>query len=305
MDFDTSQILKGIAILFVLLGHTNYYIWGGAGGVALFLILSGYGINLSCEKNGLKHYWKKRFNKVWLPYIIIGIFDVLALRINTLPRVLTTITGLDFNLIADRTMWYISYIMLWYAVYYVLAFAFQKIRSAVIKSCGLVAGLCAASLLIPYLSSKGVWNYNAGAPIYACFFPLGVALSCLGRIKVRENFKDIFWLIILFASSVYLFREYGNPYTTQMALAMAIQPMSFLQFFKLHGRVKRALLWFGKYSYPIYLFEGLFLYTRNSLFSVMVLQPFIDAMFFAVTILSAYIYWSSYQKLTSVLHSPR
>ena len=46
-----TLILKGIAILFVLLDHLEYYLLSGGGGVALFLLLSGYGINLSGENN--------------------------------------------------------------------------------------------------------------------------------------------------------------------------------------------------------------------------------------------------------------
>ena len=66
---DVSAMLKGIAILLVLLGHTGVVRMGGAGGVALFLIVSGYGLHCSWESGGPEGYWRKRAQKVWLPYI--------------------------------------------------------------------------------------------------------------------------------------------------------------------------------------------------------------------------------------------
>ena len=39
-------------------------------GVSLFLILSGYGIELSVKKNGLNKFWIKRFFRVLVPYIL-------------------------------------------------------------------------------------------------------------------------------------------------------------------------------------------------------------------------------------------
>ena len=59
---EQTLLLKGIAILMVILGHMSYITWGGAGGVTIFLILSGYGIHESFKKNGLKNYWKKKIS---------------------------------------------------------------------------------------------------------------------------------------------------------------------------------------------------------------------------------------------------
>lgn len=43
----------------------------GGIGVAIFLILSGYGLNESFKRNGIEGFWKKRFSRVWIPYFIV------------------------------------------------------------------------------------------------------------------------------------------------------------------------------------------------------------------------------------------
>lgn len=40
-------------------------------GVALFLILSGYGLTESYKRKGLLVFWKSKFSKIWIPYAIV------------------------------------------------------------------------------------------------------------------------------------------------------------------------------------------------------------------------------------------
>lgn len=54
-----SLIIKAVAIIFVIMSHTGVFPCGGAIGVHLFLIVSGYGIYCSLEK-GTDDYWKRR-----------------------------------------------------------------------------------------------------------------------------------------------------------------------------------------------------------------------------------------------------
>lgn len=58
--------LRGIAILLVIVHHVglrlgdNVFTPLGGIGVALFLIISGYGLNESFKKNGNKSFWQKK-----------------------------------------------------------------------------------------------------------------------------------------------------------------------------------------------------------------------------------------------------
>lgn len=71
-----TTALKGIAIIIIMLGHlsgtwTNIFTPFGGIGVALFLLLSGYGLSESYKRNKLNRFWQKRFSRVWIPYFII------------------------------------------------------------------------------------------------------------------------------------------------------------------------------------------------------------------------------------------
>lgn len=61
-----TYALKGIAILFVLLGHMGYLDASGAWGVHIFLIVSGYGLYCSEKKSGIDSFWRKRILAVYL-----------------------------------------------------------------------------------------------------------------------------------------------------------------------------------------------------------------------------------------------
>ena len=70
-NYTTS--LKGIAIVIIILCHTmgcftRVFTPLGGIGVAMFLILSGYGLNESFKRNGIEGFWVKRFSRVWIPY---------------------------------------------------------------------------------------------------------------------------------------------------------------------------------------------------------------------------------------------
>lgn len=67
-----TTTLKGIAIVIIILSHTmgcftRVFTPLGGIGVAMFLILSGYGLNESFKRNGIGSFWKKRFLRVWIP----------------------------------------------------------------------------------------------------------------------------------------------------------------------------------------------------------------------------------------------
>ena len=70
MDRNYTTAIKGFSILTVVRAHSGAKLSVGgiqfiAGiGVALFLMCSGYGLEISYEKNGLKGFWKKRLLSV-------------------------------------------------------------------------------------------------------------------------------------------------------------------------------------------------------------------------------------------------
>lgn len=302
LDRNSSTILRGIAILYILLGHTGYFVWGGAGGVVLFLLLSGYGLNESREKDGLRLYWNKRIRKVYLPYLLVSLLVLAGWRIED-PRVIAcTILGLDLGLMADKTMWYISFILLWYFLYYILAGMSRLVRNPWGRRGFLLMGLFVLSFGFRLLYKFGFWHAESGAGLYSLAFPLGVALSDLSNVKVKEKTRTLFQLAFLFLTSAYMLGAYGQVRSELMAMVMGLQPIAVVLAVKPRGALEKILLWFGKYSYPIYLFEGLFLYVRNEMFSQMSHQPLIDLSYMTVSIVLALIFWEGgYKKLETIL----
>lgn len=124
LDFNHTNILKGYAILAVLFGHVGQYsgvngIEYPAGvGVSLFLILSGYGITLSVNKNGLNKFWIKRFSRVLVPYILAElIFLIVQGKALSFTNVI-----MDFSLLKPLHPfgWYLHYILVCYILFYVV-----------------------------------------------------------------------------------------------------------------------------------------------------------------------------------------
>ena len=117
-----ATAMKGVAILLVMLSHVGndgfrlkFLIPLGAIAVAVFLVLSGYGLMESYAKNGLSGFWRKRFLRVLLPYFLWMVAYAAFLSLN----------GWDLPLEEFR-YWFVEYILLWYAIFYfVLRFVFK------------------------------------------------------------------------------------------------------------------------------------------------------------------------------------
>ena len=84
----------------------------GGIGVALFLILSGYGLTESYKRKGLHFFWKSKFNKIWIPYaIVLTVCTIWSSSFK--PYVIV-----QYCLI-DSPFWYISFLFYNYILFYV------------------------------------------------------------------------------------------------------------------------------------------------------------------------------------------
>ena len=299
LDRRKSGVLRGAAILLVLLGHTQIVRMGGAGGVALFLILSGYGLNSSCESGGLKGYWLRRTKKVWLPYLFVGVLGVFLLKPRGAAAVLCTLAGLDLGLIADPTMWYLSYLFYWYAVYYVLARLAGGLRGPKLRRAALTAGLFLACVPCVALCIRGFWHEGSLSKAYVFFFPAGVALSCCREVRSPRAWRTALWTAVLLGCAAYLCLPLlgVRDLTYLTATAMAGAAIAVVQLLPFNGLTGRALSRIGEYSYPIYLFEGLFLPFWRSWTATMPAVWMADLAFFAASAAAAVLYWKLYRAL--------
>lgn len=93
------------------LGMRAFTPFGGIG-VALFLILSGYGLTESYKKKGCDKYWSNKIRKIWFPYIIV------LTIVNAWHHTFTYHSLLQYFCI-DSPFWYISFLFYNYVVFYV------------------------------------------------------------------------------------------------------------------------------------------------------------------------------------------
>lgn len=139
---EQSTALKGFAIAIVILCHVgNHYTrvftpLGGIG-VALFLVLSGYGLECSYEKHGLTDFWKKRLISVFLQYLIVEAVTI-PLRGNfSIGSFILDITLLNPQ---HPLGWYMNYLLLWYVTFWII----KKIPIAKKKRLFIIATICYA-----------------------------------------------------------------------------------------------------------------------------------------------------------------
>ena len=73
------------------------------------------------------------------------------------------------------------------------------------------------------------------------------------------------------------------------------------QLFSLTSNWTKPIRWFGKYSFPIYLVEGLMLGVRNTWFAALGSQVLIDLAFLGTSAMAAVLYWDGvYQPIRKV-----
>ena len=181
---------KFIAILLVILGHVGVVPHGGAIGVSVFLTLSGYGLGKSYHIYQLDNYWKKKALNVYLPYLIWSIFIVITLTIvneeaitkASIGKVICSVLGSPWN-IYDPTMWYISYAMLMYLIFWIC----YKVCVSTKNRLALLSILCTLVGGITIL----IFPDSAGAYLYTISFPAGVYWGEFEENGIAKNIKKI------------------------------------------------------------------------------------------------------------------
>lgn len=121
MDRNYTTAIKGFSIVTVVWAHSGaclsvegiQFIAGI--GVALFLMCSGYGLEVSYEKNGLNGFWKKRLIGVCLPFWVVELVGLLVIGDLSVKTYL-----LDFFFLKPATGygWFMEYIVICYLIFY-------------------------------------------------------------------------------------------------------------------------------------------------------------------------------------------
>jgi len=286
-DRVTTGQLRGIAILMVVVGH----LWGHVSqtapslvlsrdGVGIFLLLSGFGITRSLMVNniGFAEFICKRINKVMIPYwvttLLILFFDYFLLNeSHKLSHILISLLGINVYGIMhhfDYVRWYITFLLFWYFIVFI---SYSCLRNFIVPFLLLVVG-GVVFILDYYLLDFGWYHFYA--------FPVGCFIG--GYYKLVKNIinKLGMWcnplVLLLIVLSLYykivlvdIIIDY-SPSIVLECLADSVSvilSLSILILFNSFNKYySRFLMFFGKYSYEIFLLHGVFLIKYNPILSL-------------------------------------
>lgn len=274
-----TTILKGIAIICVVINHVgmqyNIHITNVLGpiGVAIFLVLSGYGINESFKIKERKNYIKSRIKRVILPYWAI----IICLSIYYL---LTNV--FDANIILKYVLliakptdiyWYLQFIMCWYIIYYFISFVKER----------------KTKNLLMFIMSVCFSILNKDITLYLwqiLSFPMGVLISEYS-IEIKNKLVDkkyilttsVFFIMSILSlgfKAVSINRTYNQEIMAQIAMSISVSMFIVFASYKLLSfRVWKIIKWAGGISYELYLVHPFFLYMLLGSKSILVLITFI------------------------------
>lgn len=80
-----------------------------AGGVFIFLLVSGYGLAISANRKGVNSFWRKKFVRVFLPWMIVWLIVRLFNADSFQPRTILSLFTPN---------WFLQYLFVCYVVFY-------------------------------------------------------------------------------------------------------------------------------------------------------------------------------------------
>lgn len=248
INYIQTNIIKGIAILLVLLGHLNIINKGGCYGVTLFLFISGYGIMCSYINNSLVNFWLKRIKNVLIPYFILTLVWIFIDYNIGIKYDFTTIvlSLLGINNAVDITMWYIKFLFFWYLNFYLIFKCCKKNNMKLVF-------LIVSNIVCFCLCKMNFFGEFSEGAIYVPFFSLGIIYKILEEKKIIIKYNFLPLIIILFL----IF--YNNVDTFSMIFLNFCCACIIINLVLMtNGNSNKLLKFIGNISYEIYLFEGVF-----------------------------------------------
>lgn len=260
--------LRGLSIVMIMLSH--YYPVLGISyvgsfwqlgciaflGVALFLFLSGYGAMYSYEKktNYLKGYLPKRICRLFIPFIIVYVLDVLFMLITQQDLSWVDFAKIPIMSLPGTLNWYLKVQLALYIVFYLLAKHIKKSNTVIIITFLICFIYMAIGLCI------GIQNYWYES---SYMFPLGM---CFAKYKGKIfSFLNAKYFITIILSIVLLFLFYVPYYFYGGAFCEIIAILGMVQFtlcvcVKTTGSFKFTA-WLGSISLELYLVHSAILHS--------------------------------------------
>lgn len=247
-----TKSLKGLAIIMVVISHVGP-VFGvsfvnilGPIGVALFLYLSGYGLEKSYEKNKLEHFLSKKIVKIYIPYLIsVLLFTAWEFCVKNKISIFTICKYFLLFELPQGSYWFLIFLFYFYFSFYFVC----RIENKYIQ---LIALLVSSFILIIY---KG---FNRGYLWQFASFPAGVFCARLPKIHQHKNWWMGIILLGVIGMSACLKKmpliesNQLGIFDTVLQIIIIYSSCSFIIIF--HQMFDSAFFMrIGEYSYAIYL----------------------------------------------------
>lgn len=292
MDRKYTTAIKGFSILTVVWAHSGARLSIGgiqfiAGiGVALFLMCSGYGLEISYEKNGLKGFWKKRLLGVCLPFWIVELVGLLVTGTFSIKTYL-----LDYCFLKPATSygWFMGYIVICYLIFYAVKRLIKDGKMQTMFLFGVFAiwfvleSIFFTNPDMPFLRARQMLSFPAGVLLAVNKDQIEQTLTKTKNILILTGGGTV---CLLFMAITQLNAVKNLPYIVSNAMAlltclpMAIGIMVFGKSFSMIFENKMLTVT-GLISYEIYLVHA---------FTLGIVKPSIVKVFIFVVITYIYAY---------------
>jgi membrane-bound acyltransferase YfiQ involved in biofilm formation len=320
--------LKGLAIFLVIVGHLWVHVADrmahivlSGDGVAVFLMLSGYGLTISWSQDvTFRGFFTKRLKRVMIPYwiatVVILMTDwVLLDRRLDIVQIMMTALGINVTRTLthlDYVRWFVTFILLWYGLFY---FARRCLR----PDRAVLALLIAGVPLLPlnyYLLHFGWYQFLA--------FPIGCAVAVY-RTKIIEMYKSknrlLVTLSVTAAGVILAYKATLQEEHIRVAIVTCV-PNIVLAYFNdavstilcvaalllsmrlgEGGYYSRLLVVMGRYSYELFLLHGVFLIKYNPIVRSTGAPALVGEFAFYMLFISLLAYLLA--KATGLFHAPK
>jgi len=326
--YELIDFLKGFAIFTIVIYHAlqrldlspilQDAIKLGGTGVHLFLLISGLGLYLSHKRKALSFtvFLKKRFLKIYLPYILIVVISAFLGLFWPLFEVnswyafgghVFLYKMFDNHIIGSYgyQLWFLSTILQFYLLFHVLAWFKTKSKNRYFLLIGLMISFAWGALIL-FLGNADLRNWNSFFLQYLWEFMLGMVFASLliqNRLRLHLNAFHFLvlgtFMLLIFAFLALRGGEIGKVFNDIPALLGYSSIAIFFYFLKIRP-FNQFMLYTGKISFALYLVHMLIMNITNLVFKTIGLE--ISYIWIGVSVILSYLIAHYYQKLILLIY---
>ncbi len=194
--FAMKQVLMGFAALWIFVYHVWQPVFGGVPvlgrleaivkyvgftGVDLFFFLSGGGLVFSIHKDTLGGFYKRRLERIVIPYLIMAICYALFQHWDIL-LFLSRISGVHFYTRSIYGfLWYVPAILTLYLLFPVYYYLFSRSKHKTRFTLIVLAGWLALSVLLKNTLREDLYGFTNRIPIFL------IGVLCGQKMKDRDD----------------------------------------------------------------------------------------------------------------------